>query len=105
MKFNLTDIQMAPSRNGYSMSAKFWINDVHVADFEDRGDGGEPLLYINMNPEALKLAAHFDAAIEQLPPIYHKKYDQWMKIDQYMFIDMLHLALETKSEFKLLEAA
>ena len=104
MKFNLTDIKMAKSRNGLSMSAKFWINDIHVADFEDKGDGGQPNLYINCDPVSLKLAAEFDAAIESLPELYIKEYDMNMKIDQYFFIDMLHAALVNKTEFNLLAA-
>lgn len=102
MQFNLTDIKTAKSRNGLSMTAKFWINDVFVADFEDKGDGGEPFLYINMNSEAMQLAAQFDSAIEGLPKIYIQYLDTEIKIDQYLFIDLLHAAIADKTEFKLL---
>jgi len=106
MNFNLTDIKTTPSKNGLSMTAKFWIDGIYVADFEDKGEGGEPFLYINIyDRKAMELFAKFDAAIEILPEIYIKEYDYWMKISQYFFIDMLHAALINKSEFKLLEAA
>lgn len=102
MQFNLTDIKTADSRNGFSMTAKFWINDTYVADFEDRGDGSEPFLCINMNPQAMQLAAKFDAAIEGLPKIYIDHLDTEIKIDLYLFIDLLHAAIINKTEFKLL---
>jgi hypothetical protein len=106
MKFNLTEIKTAPSRNGLSMTAKFWIDGIYVADFEDKGDGGQPFIYINIyDRKAMELFAQFDAAIDMLPEIYFKEYDHHMKIDQYFFIDMLHAAIVNKQEFKLLEAA
>lgn len=104
MKFKLTNIKTAQSRNGFSMSAKFWINEIYVADFIDKGDGSQPSLYINPIPMAAELVAEFDAAIETLPPIYDKEYEMNLKIDRYFFIDMLHAAQVNKTEFKLLAA-
>lgn len=106
MLFNLTDIKTFKSRNGYGMTAKFWINNIHVADFQDNGDGGQPFLYINLfDSDATKLFAEFDAAIDELPELYIESFDHYIKIDQYFFIDLLHAALINKTEFKLLAAA
>lgn len=102
MLFNLTDIKTKKSRNGLGMTAKFWIDNVHVADFEDKGDGGQPFLYINTDSESLRLFAKFDVGIESLPLLYVEKYDMEIKIDQYMFIDLLHAAIVNKTAFKLL---
>jgi hypothetical protein len=42
MNFNLTDIQTAPSRNGLSMNAKFWINETLVADLKTAATEANP---------------------------------------------------------------
>lgn len=104
MIFNLTNIKTAKSRNGFSMIAKFHINGIFVADFEDKGDGSQPFLYINRNPTAMELFAEFDSKIEALPEMYVEQYDMNLKIDKYFFIDILHAAIINKTEFKLLAA-
>ena len=105
MKFNLSNVKTAKSRNGLSMTAKFFINDLFVADFEDDGNGGEPFLRVNKTEAAKSLFTQFEQSLETLPEIYFKEYDHHMKIDKYFFIDMLHAAIVNKQKFNLLENA
>lgn len=102
MNFNLYNIKMAESRNGLSMSAKFHINNVYVADFIDKGDGSQPSFYFTIHPEAKKLFNEMKAKIEELPPVYIAAYDMELKIDEYLFIDLIHAAIVEKKPFKLL---
>jgi hypothetical protein len=95
--FNLTEIHTAPSRNGFSMTAKFWINDIFIGTFEDKGDGGQPFIWANHgSKEASDLYAILLQELEKLPPIYLPEFDDSIKIDEYFFIDLLHAALDSK---------
>lgn len=104
MNFNLTNIRMAESRNGYSMSCTLLINDIEVADFEDKGDGSEPMFYISLTPPGRDLFLEWEAELEKLPPVYYAQHGQHLKVDKAMFIDLLHYALQTRTDFKLLAA-
>lgn len=98
---------MAPSRNGFAMTSKFWINGVYIATFVDDGNGGQPD-WTDKNfadPRAADLYCKWVEGLEDLPAIYLQEYDHHMVIDQFFFIDMLHAALINNTEFKLLEAA
>jgi len=104
MNFNLSHIKMCKSRNGYAMSAKFYINGIAVADFIDKGDGGLPSFYVYSNSEAKELFNTWEDALETLPEYYCSEYDMNLSIDKGMFIDLLHAAIVNKEDFKLLAA-
>lgn len=99
MLFNLKDIRAGKARNGYSMSATLLADGAPVCFMEDDGDGSQPKFDI-LNKE---LFADIDARINALPELFVAQYGMNMKIDLCMFIDLLHYALETKSEFTLLK--
>ncbi len=103
MIFNLTNIETFDSRNGYGMTAKFWINNVFAADFSDDGDGSQPNIYLSKtNVEGIALFEEFMNELKALPEIYLEAYETHVQIDQYLFIDLLHAAIVNKTEFKLL---
>ncbi len=104
MKYNLTDIQTAKSRNGCSLYAKFWIVGVMIGEIYDKGDGSEPTFVLSKSIGAKILYNKFISEIETLPEMYIEQVDMEIKIDQYLFIDLLHDSIVTKTEFKLLAA-
>lgn len=97
-KYNLINIQTAPSRNGYSLKATLTIDGLDACTIQDDGDGSEPI-FRTIN---LDLYTQLKKDISLLPPVYVKAYDMEMKIDVGLFIDILHLAIVNKTEFNLL---
>lgn len=99
-KFNLKNIKTWNSRNGYGMNATLVIDNVSVCVMNDIGEGSQPSFdIIDQN-----LFNQLQAKIEELPEIFVEQYECELKIDLCMFIDILHYALESKTEFKLLAA-
>lgn len=98
--FKLVNIEMYPSRNGYTLDATLLMNGDFVCDIEDKGDGSLPILRKVNQPVLDKIIS----ALEQLPPQFIDSYGCELKVDIYLFIDLLNYAQETKTEFKLLAA-
>ncbi len=104
MNFNLRDVKYAESRNGYAMYAKFFINDIFVAHFIDKGDGSQPDFKFTIHPQAKPLFNELKSRLETLPEVFIEEVGMELKIDEYLFIDLLHAAIINKQEFKLLAA-
>lgn len=100
-KFNLHNMRMWPSRNGYGMSCVLTMNGKAVCDYYDAGDGGQPDVDI-INPLIFK---ELEEALIKLPPVHYADFDTHIKIDVCGFIDALNYCLETKTPFTLLDAA
>lgn len=100
MNFNLSHIKTAKSRNGFSMSAKFYIDGIAVADFRDAGDGGEPSFYVYENGKAD--FKKFENELEKQPPFFMENYGMELKVDKGLFIDLLHAAIINKQPLKFL---
>lgn len=99
-KYNLKNILTAESRNGFSMSSTLTINDKPVCRMNDIGDGSLPSFEIYDQ----QLFNELNHDIANLPAMFIIQYGCELKIDMGMFIDILHYALATKTEFKLLAA-
>ncbi len=98
-KFQLKNIQTAPSRNGFSLIADLYINDRWTLTIDDRGDGSYPNIVVHdrwMNYQ-------MEEILKELPEVYFPAFDHFIKIDMGLFIDLLHASIVEKREFKILE--
>lgn len=98
MKFTLINIRTASSRNGFSMSATLVINDKSVCDFYDKGDGSMPRFDI-INED---LYNTWCIGCFEIGEIYIDGLGD-VEVDTTMFINLLHYAMESKTNFTLLE--
>jgi hypothetical protein len=83
------------------MTAKFWINNIYVADFTDRGDGSQPTFRFTIHPEAKPLFNVMKEKLEKLPEATIE--GMQVKIDESLFIDLLHSAILENRKFTLLK--
>lgn len=93
MKFNLINIRTASSRNGFSMSCTLVINTTKVCNFIDKGDGSMPSFEV-LDTELYNIWVE---GVSQIGEVYVDGIGE-VEVDTAMFIDLLHYAMELKSD-------
>jgi len=103
MKYSLMNIKTAPSRNGYSMSCTFLIDNVEVADFVDIGDGSEPSFYTYRykSNRAQLLYEQWTDELDNTPEQYIAWMGHIIKVTKSLFIDILHACIVKHKHFPL----
>jgi hypothetical protein len=83
------------------MNATLTIDGKDVCTMEDLGDGSQPK-FTAINKPLFEL---WEIVVKDLPVMFVDAYQCDMKIDNAMFIDILHYSLVNKTEFNLLKSA